>query len=333
MIKNWLLLTSFLIHSTFAAEFKLDHKIALEGDEGWYYLSIDVTTNHLFITRSNHIDVLDLTTEKVVGKITEKINGAHGVAFAPTLNKGYATSGKSSSVIAFDLKTLAVLKEIPAGKKADLVLFDEITKRVFSFNGEDKTITIIDATTDKVIKTLSLDGKPEFGATDNQGRIYFNNEDKNSVVELDTKEMKIIQSWPLKNCHSPTGLSANFNSHLLFSTCDNEIMAVSNTKKGNSELTIPIGKGPDASVFDDNLVFSSNGAGSITIAKAQNENDLKVVQTLPTQKGARTMIIDPRTHIVYTIAAKYEEINPKQKETRPKIIPGTVELLVIKPVK
>jgi YVTN family beta-propeller protein len=326
-------ISSLLFFSTFSfaskSHYAIDHRIQLEGAEGWDCLSIDSSSDRLFVTRGNHVDVVDLKTEKVVGKISEPIDGAHAVAFVPSLKKGYITSGKTAKVVVFDLASLKVLKEIPAGKKPDTIAFDESNSRVFSFNGGDNTVTVIDAKTDTVLKTLQLDGKPEFAVVD-KGVLYLNDEDKNAIHVIDTNQLNVKKTWALKGCNSPSGLSADFHFRRLFSVCENEVMVVTDADTGKLIKTLPIGKGPDGSVFDSGFAFSSNGAGTLTVVQEKNPKSFDVLENVETQKGARTMTVDPKTHTLYLVAAKYEEKNPKTPEARPKIIPGSVELLVIK---
>ena len=336
MIVGSLLFPSLLMAAQKSAgegvpHFSLDHRIPLTGGEGWDYLTVDSSNERLFVTRGNHVEVVDLKSEKVVGQINAPIDGAHGVVTVPTLNKGYITSGKSAKVIAFDLTTLKVLKEIPAGKKADAVVFEPSTFRVFSFNGEDKTFTVIDAKTDSVVKTVALSGKPEFAVTDD-GMIYVNDEDRAAILVIDAKDMSIKNTWPLTGCRSPSGLSADFAHHRLFSVCENRVMVVTDIASGALVNTLPIGDGSDAAGFDDGLVFSSNGEGTLTVIQERNGKTFKVLENVATQKGARTMAVDHTTHAIYLITAKYEPADPKAAKVggRPKIIPGTVELLVMK---
>jgi DNA-binding beta-propeller fold protein YncE len=324
-------LAVFFSMSCFATEahFKIDHRIPLTGSEGWDCLSVDTTSGRLFVSRSNHVDVIDLKTEKLVGTISEHVDGAHAIAFVPSLNKGYITSGKSGQVVVFDLKSLKVLKEVPAALGADIITFDPTTQRVFSFNGRDKSATAIDVKTDSVVGTIKLDGKPEF-AVDDSGKIFVNNEDKNSIMRIDANSLKVQDSWPLPGCESPTGLSADLKSRRLFSVCDNEVMAITDADTGKQIKTVKIGKSPDGSEFDQGLIFSSNGSGTLTIVQEVDSQKFIVVENLETQKGARTMTVDPATHSLYLVAAKYEPLDPKNPKERPRIISGSVELLVIK---
>jgi|SRR6185312_108184 len=310
--------------------YSVDHRILLEGAEGWDCLAVDDSSGRLFVTRGNHVDVVDLKTEKVVGKIAEPIDGAHAVVFVPQLKKGYITSGKSGMVVVFDLASLKVIKEIPAGKKPDLILYDEATSRIFSFNGGDGSITVIDVHTDAVLKTIKIDGKPEFAVTDQKGHIYLNNEEKNSLLAIDSKAMSIEKTWLLKGCESPSGLAADFSSRRLFSVCENGVMVVTDADNGKLVKSLPIGQKPDGAGFDSGLVFSSNGGGTLTVVREKSANDFAVVENIETQKGARTMAIDKKTHLIYLVAAKYEAADPKDSHARPKIAPGSVELLVIK---
>ena len=203
------------------------------------------------------------------------------------------------------------------------------TQRIFSFNGKDKSVTAIDVNSDLVAGTIKLDGKPEFAVVDS-GQIFVNNEDRNTIMVIDAKALKVQNTWALPGCEGPTGLSADLKSRRLFSVCDNETMAITDADTGKQIKTVKIGKGPDGSVFDEGFIFSSNGSGTLTVVQELDSKKFNVVENLETQKGARTMTIDPSTHKLYLVAAKYEAADPKNPKERPCIIPGSVELLVIK---
>ncbi len=322
---------SILLSVSLAAmpKYHLDHRIQLSGNEGWDYLTMDSKSDRLFVTRGNHVDVFNVKTETLVGSIKQFIDGAHGVALAPQLGKGYISSGKNSSVVVFDYHTLKILKTIPAGKKADAIVFDPLTSRVFCFNGE-KTITVIDAIKDESIKTIALDSKPEFAAADEKGNIYFNGEDTNTLLKLRTQEMVIQHSWPLAGCQSPSGLAADFANHLIFSVCENEVMVVTDSETGRQIQKLPIGQGADFAAFDAGFSFSSNGQGNLTVVQEKDPQTFEVIQTVNTLKSARTMAIDPKTHTIYLVAAKFETAAITASGVRPKIIPETVEILVLK---
>ena len=326
-----LFLSAFAI-SLFAKErpFSIDHRIQLEGNEGWDCLTIDSFTNRLFITRGNHIDVIDLKTEQLVGKITEHIDGAHGVAFVHALNKGYATSGKSSKVIVFDLGTLKNIKEINVGKKPDIIMYDDFSSRVFSFNADDNSVSVIDPQNDTILKTIKLESNPEFAVTDGKGVIYVNLEDKSLMASIDAKDLVVKKTWPIKGCNEPTGLAIDSKSKTLFSACANEVMAVTDIASGNVVKHLKIAKKPDGAAFDNGLAFSYNGSGTLSIFKEHSNGVFEALQELETQKGSRTMAVDPNSHNIYLVAAKYEVSDAKAPQTRPKILPGSVELLVIK---
>ena len=333
-MKNILLIItlSFLSLNIRAAEmpYKLDHRIPLPGGEGWDYPSIDLGSSRLFVTRGNHVDVVDLKTEKVVGTLRESLDGVHGVAFADEFGKGYISSGKNSKVIVFDLSSLKVLKEIPAGKKPDSIVYNESQHLVISFNGGDSSATVIDAKTDQVVKTIKLEGKPEF-AVSLGDFVYVPNEDAGKMIQIDTKKLEVAHNWPLKNCKSPTGLAVNSVQKVLFTTCANEIMEILSAETGNFLGTLKIDKGSDGAGFDNGFAFSSNGAGTLTLGRLGDDRKYTVVASVPTQNGARTMVVDPKTHFVYLIAAKYAELDPKAPPgTRPAILPGGVEVLVVR---
>lgn len=317
-----------------AGNYHIDHRSSLEGDQGWDLLTLDEANNRLYITRGTEVDVMDLSKEKIVGKIKD-IAGAHGVALAQEYQKGFITNGRAGTVTSFDLKTNSALNQIKVGDKPDAIIYDDFSHRVFVFNAQSQDITVLDAEKDSVLKTIPLSGKPEFAVSDGKGTVFVNLEDKNSLTAIDAERMKIRKKWSLKPCESPSGLAIDRETHRLFSVCENETMVVLNSETGKIITTVPIGKKPDAAAFDPStrLAFSSNGEGTLTVVQEKTPDQFEVVSNVATQKGARTLALNTKYHVIYLITAKFEEPEqptPSTPHPRPKIIPGTVELLVLK---
>ncbi len=309
----------------------LDHwKIGGEG--GWDYLTVDSAAHRLYVTHGPRVDVLDATNGKAIGSITG-LKGTHGVALDDSGRVGYISDGGGNAVVVFDRSSLQTLATIPAGKNPDAIVFDPLSKTVWAFNGRSNDVSVIDARARKVIATVSLPGKPEFAVADGKGAIFLNIEDKNEIVRLDVTAKSLSAEWPLTNCGSPSGLAFDSAGRRLFSVCDGKKMAVTNADTGQSLATPPIGDGPDAAGYDvkHKLAFSSNGDGTLTIVDA-NRGSCKVVQTLSTEKGARTMALDQSTGRVYLVTAEFGPRPAATKQNprpRPAIVPGSFTVLVV----
>jgi DNA-binding beta-propeller fold protein YncE len=324
--------------------YKLDHRIALPGDMGWDYINVDAPSRRLYLTRGQQVDVLDLETEKIIGSIPGTA-GVHGVAIAADLGKGFSSNGMSSTVTVFDLHTLKTLKSIPVGGGPDAILYDQPSQQLFTFNGRSHTASVIDAKKDKVKATSELGARPEFAANDGQGTVFVNFEDKDSIAAIDTKTLKVRAVWPL-NAKGPSGLAIDRANGLLFAVCDGKKMEVVDDKSGSVTAEVAIGEHPDAAAFDPGtqLAFSSNGEGSLTVAHELSPTAFEAVDTVATQKGARTMALDPSNHNIYLLCARYLSPTPEAENAapvgasptaqpqrhRPRIEPGSVELLVLK---
>jgi YVTN family beta-propeller protein len=272
----------------------------LGGSGSWDYLAFDGPGHRVFIARSNRMMVVDAATGKLLGEIPG-LKGAHGVAFSYANNRGFATEGGGATVAMFDLKTLQVLDRIPAADDADGIFFDAATKRVFTMNGDANSSSVIDPAAGKNIGTIPLGGKPEFGVSAGNGKLYANITNTGEVVEIDAAAMKVLRRWPVAPCANSTGLSIDVAHNRLFSVCRNKYMAVSDTSAGKLVTTLPIGGGVDASEFDPatQLVFSSNGDGTLTVVHENTPDTYAIVETVPTGSGAKTMTLDPETHRVY----------------------------------
>ncbi|HAH23187.1 MAG TPA: hypothetical protein DCL77_05415 [Prolixibacteraceae bacterium] len=312
--------------------YKVINQIHLEGDGGWDYLSVDETTDRLYVSHSSMALVVDLKTGKQVGKIPNT-NGIHGIAVVNSLNKGFTSNGRDSSVTVFDLKTLEITGKIKVtGKNPDAILYDAFSQKLFTFNGGSSSATVIDPKLNKEIGTISLDGKPEFPASDGNGKIYVNIEDKSEISVINSTTLKVEKTWSIAPGEEPSGLALDNETHRLFSVCGNKLMVISDAEAGKVVTTLPIGDRCDGVAFDPSLkrAYSSNGEGTITVVQEENKDQFKVVETIVTQKGARTIAVDKRNHHLYLPTAEFE---PAQGNGRPAMKPGTFVVLEVAPVK
>ncbi len=331
------ILTLGLAASAFAAGpgYKVKDTFKVGGDGGWDYLTADSSARRLYISRGTHVIVLDLDSGKNVGDIPDT-PGVHGIALAPELGKGFTSNGREGTVTIFDLKTLAPIgSKVKVGENPDAILYDPATKRVFTFNGHSQDSTAIDATDGKVLGTIKLDGKPEFAASDAKGTIFVNIEDKSELVKIDPAKLEVKEKWPLAPCTEPSGLAIDRKNGRLFVGCDNKMMAVVDASSGKVLATPPIGEGVDATAFDPEtgLAFAScGGDGVMTVVKQDSPDKYSVAENVPTQKGARTMALDEKTHNAYTVTAKF---GPRPAATadnphpRPAILPDSFVVLVV----
>jgi DNA-binding beta-propeller fold protein YncE len=324
-----------VLHAAHGQDYKLIENIPIGGEDGWDYLSIDAAARRLYVTHASKIVVVDLTRGKVVGEIADT-PGVHGFAMAPELRRGFSSNGAESRVSVIDLATLKTVTQIKTGENPDAILHEPARAEVYTFNGRGKSATVIDAKTGKVVATVLLSGKPEFAADDaRSGRIFCNIEDKNEVAVIDSKSHSVIASWPLAPGEEPTGMALDAAHRRLFVGCHNKMMLMLDAATGKIIATVPIGVGVDACAFSDatQLAFASCGDGTLTIAKEETPDKLTVVQTLTTERGARTMALDPKTQRIYTctaqIAAEPASPSPAAGEhRRPSYVPGTFHLLV-----
>ena len=318
-----------------AQSYHVAKTFTLGADGGWDYIALDTVGHRLFVARQNRVMVIDPESGKLLAEIPG-LNRAHGVAFSYGTGKGFATSGGDSSVVVFDLKSLQVLGRTIAAVDADAVIFDPATKRVFTFNGDANSSSVIDAASGQRIGNIALGGAPEFGVSSGDGKLYVNLEDSSMVDEIDPVAMKVTRRWSLAPCQSPSGLAIDRAHHLLFSGCRNQVMAISDATTGKVVATVPIGQGVDACRFDagTQLAFASNGDGTLTVVHEDSPTKFTVVGNVQTKRGARTMEVDEKTHRVFTVTADFgppPAPTADRPRPRPPILPGTFALLELDP--
>jgi outer membrane protein assembly factor BamB len=319
-----------------AGHYRLLRKLPLGGEGGWDYLTLDSAARRLYVPRGTRVVVLDVDSGSVVGEVPGT-EGVHGVALAPDLHRGFTSNGRSSTVTIFDTGTLASLGTVKAtGDNPDAILYDPASRRVFTFNGRGKNATAIDAASGTVAGTIPLGGKPEFAAADGKGRVFVNIQDTHEVVAIDSREMRVQNRWPIAGCEEPTGLAMDAARRRLFSVCRNKTMAVLDADAGRLVASLPIGEGVDASAYDPGtaLAFASNGDGTLTIVKQDGPDLYHVVETSATQRGARTMALDEKTHQVFLAAAEFATPPPataEQPRPRAPMVPNSFTILVLGP--
>jgi YVTN family beta-propeller protein len=305
------------------------------GAGTWDYLTLDAAGKRLFVSRSTRVDVISTDSGKVTGTIPNTL-GVHGIALAEDTKRGYTSNGKADSVTVFDSDSLAVIREVKlAAHNPDAILYEPVGKHIFTFNGKSKDVTVLDASSLEVVATLAVPDKPEFAVDDGNGHIFVNIESEaGQMTVIDSRKLSVIRTFPLPGCATPSGLAIDKAHHRLFSVCDGKIMVVTDADTGKQVARVPVGEGPDAAAFDPKrgLVFSSNGDGTLTVVREESADRYSVQATVPTQRGARTMALDPATGKVYAVTADFgppPAATPEQPHPRPVPVPDTFTVLVI----
>src|SRR5271167_1438577 len=305
----------------------------LGGDGGWDYLTLDSSSRRLYISRATHVIVIDADSGKPVGDIPDT-PGVHGIALAPELGRGFVSNGREGTVTIFDLETLKPITKVKAGDNPDAILYDPATKRVFTFNGRSQDSTAIDAAKGTVLGTIKLQGKPEFAVSDGKGEIFVNIEDKSQLDAIDPAKLEVKSRWPLAPCQEPSGLSMDRKNRRLFVGCDNKMMAVVDADSGKVLATPAIGEGVDATAFDPEtgLAFASCGEGVLTVVKEESPDKFSVAENVPTQRGARTLALDSKTHNVFVVTAQFgarPAATTDNPRPRPPMLPDSFVVLVV----
>jgi YVTN family beta-propeller protein len=316
------------------SSYKIVNKIHVEGDGGWDYLNVDEINGKIFVSHATVAQAIDIKSGKLAGTIPNT-KGIHGIAIANDMNKGFTSNGRDSSVTVFNLKTFAVIAKIKiSGQNPDAILYDPFSQKVFTCNGGSSNSTVIDAKTNKEIASIPLDGRPEFSVSDGKGKVFINIEDKSVINVINSSTLKVEQHWSIAPGEGPSGLALDNQNHRLFSVCSNKLMVVIDAGTGKVITTLPIGDRCDGVAFDPDKkrAYSSNGEGSITVVQEENSNTFKVLETVATQPGAKTIAIDKTTHHLYLTTAEYETA-PTANNRRPPVKPNSFEILDIETLK
>jgi outer membrane protein assembly factor BamB len=314
--------------------YRITHTYVLGGDGSWDYVVPDPPQHRVFIGRQNRVMVVDENDGKLLGEVTG-IDGAHGVAVVNHTGHGFATSGNDGSVVMFDLKTFKALGRTPAAEDADAIIYDAASDHVFTFNGDAHSSTVIDPRDGRLVTNVPLGGKPEYGTSAGDGKVYANLTDTSEVVEIDAQALRVARRWSTAPCKQPVAMAIDNAHHRLFSGCRNGVMAVSDYQSGKVIATLPIGDGVDGAGYDAAAgdAFATNADGTLTVIHQDGPDTYHVVDNLRTATGSRNMGLDPTTHRLFVAGAKFGPApavatagNPRR---RPPILPGSFMMMVI----
>jgi YVTN family beta-propeller protein len=311
-------------------DFKILKTFHIQSGGGWDYIAIGPGNNRLYVSHSTQVNILNQTTGDSVGVI-ENTTGVHGIAFDKTQNRGYTSNGRLNNVTVFDLTTNAVITQIPTGANPDAIMYEPFTKKIITCNGRSKNLSIIDPITNKLIDSVDVGGKPETAVSNGTGKLYVNIEDKNEIVLVDLITFKVEAHWPLAPAEEPTGLAFDKTTNRLFAGCGNKMLAIIDATNGKVIETLPIGDRCDGAGFDavTKNIFTSNGDGTLSVYHENAADKYELVANVTTKRGARTIAVDEQTHLIYLPTADYEPADPNVPNARPKMIPGTFQVLVV----
>jgi DNA-binding beta-propeller fold protein YncE len=317
--------------------YRITRTYALGGDGAWDYIVPEPAQHRLFIGRTNRVMVVDEDTGKLLGEVTG-IKGAHGTAIATASGRGFATSGDDQSIVMFDLQTFKTLARIPAAEDADAILYEGVSNRVLSLNGDAHSSTVIDAASGRFVTNVPLGGKPEYGVAAGDGKVYANLTDTNEIVEIDATAATVTRRWSTTPCRQPVSMAIDTARHRLFSGCRSGVLAVSDYQAGKTFTTLPIGTGVDGAGYDPGTadVFASNADGSLTVIHQDSPDAYHVVGSVATPQASRNMGLDPTTHRIFVAAATFSPVPapaggaaPQGRGGRPTVVPDSFRILVI----
>ena len=316
-----------------AVSYHVTHTYELGGDGGWDYIVPSHDEHRVYIGRTNRVMVVDENDGRLLGEVMG-IKGAHGTAIALSSGHGFATSGNDQSIVMFDLKSFKELARIPAAEDADAIVYDAPSNRVFSLNGDAHSSTVVDAASGKLVTNVPLGGKPEYGASAGDGKVYANLTDISEVVEIDAKNAMVTRRWSTEPCEQPVSMAIDTTHRRLFSGCRSGVLAVSDYQAGKTITTLPIGMGVDGAGYDPARgdLFATNADGTLTVMHQDSADKYHVVGNVQTPTGSRNMGLDQTLHRIYVAAAMFAPPPagaPQGRGGRATVVPGTFKLLVI----
>jgi DNA-binding beta-propeller fold protein YncE len=312
--------------------YRLAATVPLGAPDHWDYVVADPSAHRVYVAHGDRVAVLDSVKATLIGTIEGIPGGTHGIAISATTGQGFTDDGRAGQVVAFGLKTLTIVKRLPAADDADAIAADPVTGHVFVVEGDTGMIAVVDPNTDGVVATIAGGEKMEYAVAGAAGAIFVAGEEKGDLLKIDARSNAVVARWSAPGCTSPHGLAYDAATSRLFMGCTNSVMMVVDARDGRVVGKLPIGGGSDAIAFDPirRRVFSSNGAdGTASIYQQIDADHYRALPMLATAVSGRTMAVDPSSGRLFVAAA---DTDPSDAPAgRPKPRPGTLRVLVFDP--
>jgi len=315
--------------------YRVTRTVSLGAPDRWDYVVYDAMSHRVYVAHGNLVTVVDGDKGEVIGQVDGFAGGTHGVGISTDTGMGFSDDGEAGTVTAFDLKTFARGKTLKAEHDADGMVFDAHTHHLFVIDGDSGKITVIDPKALTVIATIEGGGGLEFGVLDGRGKFFVDGAEKGEIVVIDTATNKVTAHWPMAGCVKPHGIAMDRKTHRLFASCANHLLTVVNAANGAVVTQLPIGDRNDGAAFDPKrmLLFASNGDGTLSVIREVSADHYEALGSIPTAVTGRTMDLDPDSGRLYVAAAKVDASAPPAANGRPKLVPGSLQLMFLDPVE
>ncbi len=313
-----------------AQSFHIVKTFHIQSGGGWDYIAVGPGNGRVYVSHGTQVNILDATTGDSIGVIPNT-TGVHGIAFDKAHNKGFTSNGRLNNVTVFNLTTNEVITQVATGINPDAIMYEPWSKKIITCNGRSNSLSFIDPVANKLTDSIDVGGKPETAVSNGAGMVYVNIENKSEIVAVNLKTMKVDAHWPLAPAEEPTGLAIDTKTNRLFAGCGNKLLAVVDAGTGKVVQTLAIGDGCDGDAFDagTNNIFASCGDGTLSIYHEKTGDSFDLVANAATKRGARTIAVDDKTHWIYLPTADFEAPDPNVPKSRPKMIAGTFQVLVV----
>ena len=141
------------------------------------------------------VDLVKEKVDKIFYSKTPSVN-YHGIALTPDETKLFVSDSASQTVVVIDTSTHEIVNRIPVGRSPSEVKLSKDGKRVYVLQMFGSPMTIIDANTYRVMKTIDFSfvhAQMDFEFSPDERYFYAAEFDSNFVLVYDIQENKVVK--------------------------------------------------------------------------------------------------------------------------------------------
>jgi len=300
------------------------------SDGWWDYASFDAVHRRVFVARGNGVYKLDVDTGLMDMRV---VPGSEGRAVVPLPidDLVFTTMAGYSVGILFSGEDGKVSKMFQLRQASDSSLWEPVGRHVWAMGGHGE-VSVLDPVKLEQVASIDLVERLESATTDGRGTVFVNGSDSATVIAVDAARRKVIGHWKMEGCEDPTGIAYVDAADVVLSVCANKKLFVLSERNGATLKTVAVGEGADSVIYDPGtrLAFVPSAFdGLLTVLQVNGARDVSVLEQVFLQIGTRTGAVDPKTGTLYLPTARFGPLN---KLGWPEALPGTVQLLVVRPL-
>ena len=276
-------------------------------DGGFDHAAVHHGSSRLYIahTANDDVDVVDSASDRFLRSI-HGLKGVAGVLVSDEHDLLFTANRNENTVSIFAAGKEQQTARLSVGIRPNGLAFDPSRGLLLVANVGDpnvpnsSSVSLIDVGQKVVTGTVILPGRPRWAVYDAvMAAFYVNIADPPLIVGIDANYPSGIRETFEIPSKGPHGLDLDARARQLFCACDEGKLVAVHLDTGEARLIGDLSGTPDVVSFNRALQRVYVAVGSPGVVDVFDAARMRILEAVPTEKGAHTLAFDHRKNMVY----------------------------------